>query len=157
MKLDKAIELIKRWEGLQLVAYQDQGGIWTLGYGTVIKPDGSKVQEGETCTQEQADAWLEQNVAKVAERVHDLCYPVELTENQFNAVVSFVYNVGIGNFKNSSMLQYIHNRTNDADTVGVANRIADEFLRWNKINGKVSKGLVNRRAEEKALFLSEEV
>lgn len=151
MKLDKALALIKESEGLRFRAYQDEKGIWTLGYGTVIRPDGSKVKEGDTCTQEQADAWLEQNVAKVAERVHDLCFPVELNENEFNALVSFVYNIGIGAFKRSTMLAMIHNSKYSSSD------IAAEFLRWTKIGGKESKGLKNRREKERALFLSEEV
>lgn len=153
--LDKALALIKESEGLRLEAYQDSGGIWTIAYGIVYYPYGSKVKvlEGDTCTPEQADEWLLANVQKTAERVHDLCYPVELTENQFNAVVSFVYNIGVGSFKESTMLKMIHAR----DTVKEAKDIAAEFLRWTKINGKESKGLKNRREKERALFLSEEV
>ena len=149
MNIEKAVEIIKQFEGCSLVPYKDQGGVLTIGYGTTYYLDGSRVKEGDMITTEQAEDILRFHVAKIAERVHDLCFPVELNENQFAAVVSFVYNIGVGNFKNSTMLRYIHN------TFASSRLVADEFLRWTKVNGVENKGLKNRREAEKALFLKE--
>ena len=93
------LSLIKKWEGCKLKAYQDGGGVWTIGYGTTFYPqDGSKVKEGDTCTQGQADNWLQIHVNNLVFEILHLVKPT-LNENQLGALVCFVYNIGIDAFK----------------------------------------------------------
>lgn len=89
MKLDKAIEAIKKFEGCRLEAYQDVTGTWTIGYGHT-----NKVQKGDVITQDQADAFLAEDVAVHASRVEKYQSIYNFTENEYNALVSFCYNVG---------------------------------------------------------------
>ena len=102
------LSLIKKWEGCKLKAYQDGGGVWTIGYGTTFYPqDGSKVKEGDTCTQGQADNWLQIHVNNLVVEILHLVKPL-LTENQLGALVCFVYNIGIDAFKKSTMLKLLN-------------------------------------------------
>ena len=89
MKLDKAIELIKKFEGCELEAYKDSGGTWTIGYGHT-----NKVQEGDVITQAEADAYLAEDVAVHASRVEKYQSIYNFNENEYNALVDFAYNVG---------------------------------------------------------------
>lgn len=140
------LSLIKRWEGCKLKAYQDGGGVWTIGYGTTFYPqDGSKVKEGDTCTQGQADNWLQIHVNNLVFEILHLVKPT-LNENQLGALVCFVYNIGIDAFKKSTMLKLLND--------GKIGEAAGQFPRWNKDNGKVVQGLTNRRLDEQKLFLS---
>lgn len=137
------LRLIKKWEGCELAAYLDGGGVWTIGYGTTFYPNGTRVKEGDTCTQEQADYWLQEHVNDlVFEILNEI--KVRLTENQIKALVCFVYNIGMTAFKNSTMLRMIND--------GKVLEASGQFDRWNKDNGKVVPGLTNRRADEKQVF-----
>jgi GH24 family phage-related lysozyme (muramidase) len=132
-----------------LTAYQDGGGVWTIGFGTVHYPNGQPVKQGDTCTAVQAQTWFLMSLS-TAEKAVNTLVKVPLTQPQFDALVSFVYNEGEGNFESSTLLQLLNQgRYRDA---------AAEFPVWNKIriNGvlTVSAGLVNRRAAEMAQFLS---
>lgn len=140
------LALIKKWEGCKLKAYKDGGGVWTIGYGTTFYPqDGSKVKEGDTCTQEQAENWLQIHVNNLFFEISHLVTS-PLTENQLKALVCFVYNIGINAFKKSTMLKLLNeNKKGEA---------AGQFPRWNKDNGKEVQGLTNRRLDEQKLFLS---
>jgi lysozyme len=133
-----ASELIKQFEGCRLEAYQDGNGIWTIADGHT-----GGVKAGDTCTQEQADAWLNEDLA-IVDRALSKMVRVEVTQNQYDALVSFVYNIGAYHFLFSTCLKDL----NAGDLEGAANGI----LLWNKVAGKVSAGLVRRRAAEKALF-----
>ena len=137
------ITLIKKWEGCKLTAYLDSGGVWTIGYGTTFYPDGTRVKEGDTCTQEQADAWLQGHVNDL---VFELLNEVKVTlnANQIKALVCFIYNIGMGAFKKSTMLRLIND--------GKVLEASEQFIRWNKDNGVVVPGLINRRLDEKKLF-----
>lgn len=137
------ITLIKKWEGCKLNAYLDSGGVWTIGYGTTFYPDGTRVKEDDTCTQEQADAWLH---GHVNELVFELLNEVKVTlnANQIKALVCFIYNIGMGAFKKSTMLRLIND--------GKILEASEQFIRWNKDNGVVIPGLTNRRLDEKKLF-----
>lgn len=137
------ITLIKKWEGCKLKAYLDSGGVWTIGYGTTFYPDGTRVKEGDTCTQEQADAWLQGHVNDL---VFELLNEVKVTlnANQIKALVCFIYNIGMGAFKKSTMLRLIND--------GKILEASEQFIRWNKDNGVVVPGLTNRRLDEKKLF-----
>jgi lysozyme len=133
--------IIASFEGFSATAYQDGGGVWTIGYGHT-----KNVVEGDACTRDEADAWLAQDMQE-AEDCVNAAVTVPLTQCQFDALVSFTYNVGCGNFKRSTMLKLL----NASDYLGASR----QFLAWNKIKGEVSKGLTNRRMDEMKLFLRE--
>lgn len=137
----KGLNLIKEFEGLELKAYKDSVGVVTIGYGST----GPHVSMGMTITEAQAEALLKSDVARFEQGVHDLI-KVPLTQSQFDALVSFSFNLGLGNLKSSTLLR----KLNSLDYSGAAN----EFTRWNKAGGAVLKGLTRRREAEKALFLS---
>lgn len=133
-------QAIKTAEGLRLTAYKDGGGVWTIGYGHT----GSDVREGLTIPLSEAERLLTRDLRVAEGHVND-AVKVKLTQNQFDALVSFVYNVGGGAFRSSTLLKLL----NAGDYEGAAN----QFPRWNKDNGKVVNGLTNRRHEERELFL----
>lgn len=136
------INLIKGFEDLRLKAYDDGVGVWTIGYGTT-SINGVKVKKGDTCTAEQAKAYMAQDLKKFESAVNT-AVKVPLNQNQFDALVSLTYNIGIGAFKDSTLLK----KLNAKDFKGAA----AQFDRWNKGGGKVMQGLVNRRAKERNLF-----
>lgn len=143
---DAGIELIKRYEGLELVAYPDPGNPstgepWTIGYGHT-----AGVRRGDTCTAEQAEAWLREDIKYAAACIkHRVDVP--LTQGQFDALGSFVYNVGQGQFGNSTLLRLL----NAGDTAGAG----AQFARWNRGKSGVLPGLVNRRKSERDMFEGE--
>jgi lysozyme len=142
MKLSKVgADLIKKYEGCRLKAYKCPAGVWTIGFGHT-----GNVIEGQVITQAQADALFDKDVQKFVDGVNKLV-KVEINQNQFDALVSFAYNLGIGALKKSTLLQYVNKKQFD--------KAANEFDRWNKADGKVLKGLVNRRNSEEALFEEE--
>jgi len=141
---EKGLELIKQFEGLKLETYICPAGVPTIGYGTT-KIDGKKLTIGMQITKEQAEGYLRNDV-KVFENHVQRLVKVPLTQNMFDALVSFTYNLGAGNLGRSTLLK----KLNDRDYGGAA----EELLRWNKAGGKVLNGLVRRREAEKALFLS---
>lgn len=132
-------ELLKRWEGCKLEAYQDTGGVWTIGWGHT-----KGVKEGDTCTQEEADAYLNEDL-QWAHLAINWGVDVPLTHNQREALLSFIHNVGPKAFLDSTLRR----KLNAGDYEGAANQL----LRWNKDNGKVIPGLVNRRKDERSVFL----
>lgn len=142
MKISKkGLDLIKQFEGLELKAYKDSVGVVTIGYGST----GPHVSMGMVINQEQAESLLKQDVSRFEKGVSEIV-KVPLNQNQFDALVSFSFNLGLGNLKSSTLLR----KLNSLDYVGAAN----EFPRWNKAGGVVLKGLTRRREAEKALFLS---
>ena len=132
------LALTEQSEGCKLTAYQDQGGVWTNGYGNT-----HNVKPGSTITQEQAEADLQGNLAWAVACVNKNV-TTQLTQNQFDAIVDFTFNVGCTAFTNSTMLRYL----NAGDTADAAL----QFARWNKVGGLANKGLDNRRAAELAVF-----
>ncbi|WP_459661291.1 lysozyme [Acinetobacter calcoaceticus] len=141
---DVGVNLISGFEDTRLKAYDDGVGIWTIGIGTTIYPNGVKVKQGDTCTLDQAKTYFKHDLGKFEKTVNDYV-KVPLTQNQFDALVSLTYNIGSGAFNNSTLLK----RLNKSDYQGAA----DQFLVWNKAGGKVVKGLVRRREAERSLFL----
>ena len=139
-------KLIQQFEGLKLKAYQDSVGIWTIGYGNITYLDGTKVKKGDEITREQADLMFKSTANKFALEVAKLIN-VCLTQNQFNALVSLAYNIGIGAFKGSTLLKKVNNNPNDKS-------IANEFLKWKYAGGKVIQGLLNRRIKESEVYFS---
>ena len=146
--LANALNFIKKAEGgLYLKAYQDSGGVWTIGYGSTYDFDKQrKVQQGDIITEAQAQRWLEMETSQNAKDIKSLV-KVPLNNNQLNALISFVYNVGINGFKKSTMLKLLNS---GADK----NTVANQFDKWVFDNGVIVKGLINRRKAEKILFLS---
>ncbi|MCU2457547.1 lysozyme [Enterobacter hormaechei subsp. hoffmannii] len=142
---DKGIALIKEFEGCKLTAYQDSVGVWTIGYGWTQPVDGKPIRAGMTIKQETAERLLKTGLVSYESDVSRLV-KVGLTQGQFDALVSFTYNLGARSLSTSTLLRKI----NAGDYAGAA----DEFLRWNKAGGKVLKGLTRRREAERALFLS---
>ncbi|WP_431608531.1 lysozyme [Enterobacter hormaechei] len=142
---DKGIALIKEFEGCKLTAYQDSVGVWTIGYGWTQLVDGKTIRAGMAIKQETAERLLKTGLVNYESDVSRLV-KVGLTQGQFDALVSFTYNLGARSLSTSTLLR----KLNAGDYAGAA----DEFLRWNKAGGKVLNGLTRRREAERALFLS---
>lgn len=142
---EKGIALIKQFEGCKLTAYQDSVGVWTIGYGWTQPVDGKPIRSGMTIKQETAERLLKTGLVSYESDVSRLV-KVGLTQGQFDALVSFTYNLGARSLSTSTLLR----KLNAGDYAGAA----DEFLRWNKAGGKVLNGLTRRREAEQALFLS---
>ena len=137
----KGLDLIKQFEGCRLKAYRDVVGIWTIGFGHT----GDDVHPGMVITQDEADELLQSDLSDFEYGIEQLVQ-VQLNDNQFSALVSFTYNVGLGNFKGSKLLKKI----NKQDFEGAA----QEFGRWANAGGRKLSDLVRRREAEKELFLS---
>ena len=135
------LALMQQFEGLCLTAYQDCVGVWTIGYGHT----GRDVHAGLNITEEQALDLLMRDSAAAAAAVNRLV-TAKLTQNQFDALVSFVYNLGQGSLASSTLLRML----NAGDHAGAA----DQFPRWNKAGGVVVAGLQRRREAERALFMA---
>lgn len=144
---EEGLELIKEFEGCKLEAYKCPAGVWTIGVGSTLYEDGSKVQKGDYLESEDEAMDLlaltlgkyEQSVAKA---VH-----VPLTQNEFDALVSFTYNVGGANLASSTLLKLL----NSGESKSI---VAKEFHKWNKAGGKELAGLTRRRQAEARLFLA---
>jgi lysozyme len=135
----RGISLTEGFEGCRLVAYQDSKGVWTIGYGHT-----RGVFRGMTCTQQQAEAWLVQDIATAEYTVNRLV-KIQLTQNEFDALVDFTFNAGAGNLAASTLLK----RVNAGDIAGAA----DEFHKWDHAGGVELSGLLRRRIAEQELFL----
>lgn len=131
--------LVKSMEGCSFTAYQDGNGVWTLGFGHT-----EGVRKGDTCTLDEAIAWLNHDLETADEAVGRLVM-VPLTQNQYDALVSLCYNIGQGNFGSSTCRRLL----NAGDYAGAS----DAILMWNKIAHQISPGLVRRRLAEQKLFL----
>lgn len=142
-----AAALIAKFEGLELKAYQDSAGIWTIGYGNTRNPyTGLPIKKGDKITKKEALDWLKITTAAVEADVKRLV-KVPVNTNQSLALASLVFNIGAGAFARSTLLRLLN--------IGAEkSAIAAQFLRWNKVNGKEVKGLTNRRKAEAELFLS---
>lgn len=147
MKISQnGIDLIKKYEGFKDRSYVCPAGVRTIGYGTT-RINGRPVQRGMSCTRAQAEGWLRNDADDFLDQIEPMIRDSSiLDQNQIDALASFVYNVGIGNFKKSNLLKHIND--------GFLVLAADEFKRWNKGGGRVLAGLVDRREEEAELFRS---
>lgn len=137
---EKGVQLISGFEGLRLKAYKCQGGVWTIGYGHT-----QGVRPTDHITLEGAIILLKQDL-KEAEGTIKKYVKVSLSQNQFDALSSFIFNVGSGNFASSTLLIKLNAKDYSA--------AAEEFLKWNKVKGAPSEGLTKRRKAERKLFLS---
>lgn len=138
------IDLICNFEGKRLTAYDDGVGVWTIGFGTTVYPNGIKVMKGDTCTEAQAKTYMAHDLKKFEATVNK-AVTVQLNQNQFDALVSLAYNIGTNAFSKSTLVK----KLNANDIRGAA----DQFDVWVNAGGKRMQGLVNRRTVEKALFL----
>ena len=156
MNINQAgLDLIQEFEGLRLEAYQDSNGIWTIGNGHT-----QGVKEGDTCTKEQAQQWLAEDCHRAETCIQQsVSYP--LTENEFSALVSFVFNVGPGrkaNAHDSGRDGFVYLRNGEPSTLlkllndGRIDECAAQFGRWVHAGGKIEEGLVKRRQAEAQLF-----
>ncbi|ENU40355.1 lysozyme [Acinetobacter johnsonii] len=139
------VDLICGFEGKRLAAYDDGVGVWTIGFGTTVYPNGIKVMKGDTCTEAQAKTYMAHDLKKFEATVNK-AVTVQLNQNQFDALLSLAYNIGASAFSQSTLVK----KLNANDIRGAA----DQFDVWVNAGGKRMQGLVNRRAKEKALFLS---
>ncbi|WP_434632573.1 lysozyme [Chromobacterium sp. CV08] len=140
MKINHAgLALIKHFEGLRLIAYQDLVGVWTIGYGHT----GADVRAGLRITDAEAEQLLLGDLARFEAGVAN-AVKVPLNPNQFAALVSFSYNLGLGSLQQSTLLRLL----NRGDYAGAA----EQFPRWNRAGGNAVAGLTRRRLEEQKLF-----
>jgi lysozyme len=135
---DKGRELIKAFEGLRLEAYKCAAGVWTIGYGHT-----RGVNQGQKITQQQADDYLIEDL-EIFENGVSRLVTVSLNQDQFDALVSFAFNLGIGALSKSTLLKKLN--------AGKYEEVGDEFLKWVMAGGKRRLGLVRRRKQEKNLF-----
>ena len=138
----KGIALIKKFEGLRLKAYLCPGGVWTIGYGHT-----AGVKPGMVISEAQAEEFLKADLISFERYLNGL--GLALNQNQFDALISLIYNIGIGNFQKSTLLRKARINAND-------NSIMDEFLRWVYSKGRVLPGLQRRRLREMKLYFSNE-
>jgi lysozyme len=138
---EKGLDLIRKYEGLRLVAYVCPGGKLTIGYGHT----GPDVTMGKKIDEEEADALLLKDVQRFENAINGMV-TVALSQGMFDALISFSFNLGAGSLKSSTLLK----KLNADDRKGAA----DEFLKWNKAKGKVLAGLAARRESERELFLA---
>lgn len=136
------IALIKKFEGLRLRAYKCPAGIWTIGYGHT----GPDVDIGEEISEREAEDLLKGDLIQFEHGVESLLDGTPASFDQFSAMVCLAYNVGLGNFRKSSVLRF--------HKAGDFSAAANAFLLWNKAGGKVLNGLTNRRNAERALYVS---
>ena len=135
----KGLALTEQFEGCRLTAYQDQVGVWTIGYGHT----GPEVCAGLSVTQEQASALLQKDVSSAADFVNKSVM-VALTQEEFDALVDFVFNLGAGAFQKSTLLHLLN--------AGDFAAAAAQFAVWDRAGGAVVAGLLRRRQAETALF-----
>lgn len=136
---DNGLDLIRAFEGLRLTAYKCPAGVWTIGYGST----GSHVKEGLTITQGWADALLRKDVERFEKGVDELVR-VNLAQDEFDALVSFAFNLGLGNLETSTLLRKLN--------AGDYSAAALEFKKWNRAGEKVLAGLTKRREAESRMF-----
>lgn len=134
------IDAVKDYEGVRLKAYDDGVGVWTIGVGHT-----AGVKRGDVITMDQVDEFLRADLED-AEQAVNARVVAPLSQGQFDALVSFVFNVGAGAFIASTLLKKLNARDYDG--------AADEFLRWNKAGGRVMAGLTKRRISERMMFLT---
>ena len=135
---NKGIDLIKHFEGCETEAYLCPAGVPTIGYGHI-----KGVQMGDVITEAQAEEMLVEELTEYENYIHD-CVTAPLNQNQFDAMVSWVFNLGVGNLKSSTLLKTLN--------IGNYRGVPEQIMRWNKAGGKVLEGLTRRRQAEADLF-----
>jgi len=144
---EKGILLIKRWEGFSADPYICPAGVVTIGYGNTYYENGVKIKMSDPpINEKRADAML-RNIVRHYELGVDSMTRDDITQNQFDALVSFAYNVGLEAFRKSTLLKKVNANPNDR-------LISNQFLRWNKSRGRVLQGLTKRRIEEARIYFA---
>ena len=138
------LEKLKQWEGLKTKAYKDAGGVWTIGYGHTAMAGSPQPYQGQVITAAEAENILLKDLVQYEAAIENNVN-VKLNDNQFAALVSFAFNVGIGAFKNSTLLKKLNQ--------GDFNAVPTELMKWTKAGGKKLQGLVNRRRAEGYLWM----
>lgn len=149
----KGLDLIKKFEGFKSKPYLCSAGVPTIGYGSTFYEDGKKVTLKDLpITESRAEALLRFTIEKTFEPIIKKYIKVSLTQGQFDALVSFVYNIGAGGLWSASK----NAPTTICKLINASqfDEAAEQFPRWNKASGKELTGLTNRRNEEKGLFLA---
>lgn len=147
----KCVDLVKHFEGLFLEAYVCPAGVMTIGYGSIMWPDGTRIQKGQKVTPDAAEKLLMWELDKKAVVINAWLEKskTKLSQEKFDAILSFAYNLGLGNLNSSTLLKKIKLNQNDPT-------IRDEFMKWTKarVGGKLTelKGLVRRRKAEADLY-----
>lgn len=139
---DNGIKLIKQYEGCKLFAYRDSVGVATIGYGHT-----KGVRMGQAITQRQADEFLREDITEAEKVLNNM--GINFTQNQFDALCSWIFNLGMGNFIHSTMMKRINTGAEDE-------AITDELIRWHNAGGKPLLGLMRRRVAEANMFLGRE-
>ncbi|WLT09664.1 glycoside hydrolase family protein [Bartonella apihabitans] len=138
------LEKLKQWEGLKTKAYKDSGGVWTIGYGHTATAGEPKPRAGMVITAAEAESILLKDLMQYEAAIENNV-KVELNDNQFAALVSFVYNIPLASFKKSTLLKKLNAGNYDA--------VPTELMKWTKAGGKKIQGLVNRRRAEGYLWM----
>lgn len=144
------IAFMHRWESCKLYAYLDIGGVWTIGWGTTVYPNGKRVKEWDTCTQAEADAWFTSDLVRF-ERDVDSYITDQIFQPEFDALTSLCYNIGPQRFKTSTLRRRVNVDHNDPD-------IRRQFMAWHydDVNGDGHldpvQGLWNRRHDEADMY-----
>jgi lysozyme len=138
----KGIDLIKQFEGFQSKAYKCPAGVPTIGYGHT-----KTAKMGQIITQQEAENLLKTDLIEAENAVKSACIGININQNQFDALVSFVFNLGTKNFFSSALLKLIRKNTNDP-------AIRNEFSKWKHAGGKELPGLVKRRKAEAELYFN---
>jgi len=142
------IDLIKKFEGFRSEAYQDSVGIWTVGYGSTMWPDGKNVQPGQRMTIQEAEAVMTWELTRKGKEILSGLPTTIINQNQYDALVSFAYNLGVGALLKSTLFKKLKVNPNDPS-------IRTEFMRWVNAGGKRLTGLVGRREAEANLYFKQ--
>ena len=140
---DSGLSLIKRYEGCRLKAYKDSVGVWTIGWGNT-----SHAKAGMAITQQQAEQFLKEDLLPIENALNAM--NINFTQNAFDALCGWIFNLGLGSFNSSSMKKYIILRKSDIE-------ITDQMVRWFNAGGKPLLGLKKRRCAEANMFLGREL
>lgn len=154
---DRGLSLIKSFEGFRTEAYLDSVQVPTIGYGTIRYPDGTSVKMGDECTAEQAEDFLRHDAKRFVDGLNKRIGGVCLTQQQFDSLVSFCYNLGLASFDSSTLYKKLKVNPND-ETIYKYNpaqpEMSCEFTKWVRAGGKVLQGLVRRRMIEADFYNS---
>ena len=142
---EEGIALIKKFEGCKLDAYQCSADVWTIGFGTT-----QGVKKGATCSQDEAETFLANDLCQFEQSILKMV-DVSLKQNEFDALISWIYNLGASNFSESTLLRRINDNTDSSRA-----DIPYQIKRWNRAGGKVLDGLVRRREAEALLWQGKE-
>lgn len=143
-KINRAgLNLIKEFEGFRAVAYLCPAQVWTIGYGSTYYPDRTKVKQGDRISTKEGEELLKVTVRDFENAINQYVR-VPLTPNQFSALVSFAFNVGVSAFRDSTLLRKLNQKE--------YNEVHHQLMRWTRANKRILQGLVRRRLAESELF-----